>query len=209
VLSRLQAFKKGERWEEADTLLGGEFQRLVGMGAEAVATLSETELLARLIQGEPTQVVHTKTLLLTTMLKEAGDVAAARNDVAECRSYYLKGLHLLLDTLARAEPCEFPDFVPRIEAFLAALGPEPLPVSTQARLMQHYELLGDFAKAEDALFAMLETEPNHPGLVDFGLAFYERLRGRSDASLAAGNLSRPEVEAGLRELRDRKRVPAP
>jgi hypothetical protein len=76
-----------------------------------------------------------------------------------------------------------------------------LPLETQARLMQHYEVTGQFAKAEDCLFAMLEAEPGNAALVQFGIAFCERLRGQSDASLASGNLPRPELEASLAELR--------
>jgi hypothetical protein len=36
-----------------------------------------------------------------------------------------------------------------------------------------------------------------------GVDFYARLRQRSDADLAAGNLPRDEVEAGLAEVRAR------
>jgi hypothetical protein len=47
-------------------------------------------------------------------------------------------------------------------------------------------------------------EPEHAGLVEFGISFYERLRSQTDASLAEGNLPRAELEAGLVELRQRK-----
>jgi hypothetical protein len=67
--------------------------------------------------------------------------------------------------------------------------------------MQHYEVTGEFGKAEDCLFAMLEAEPGNAALVEFGIDFCERLRGQSDASLASGNLPRAELEAGLAELR--------
>ena len=83
---------------------------------------------------------------------------------------------------------------------MLALKDAPLPLSTQARLMQHYERVGAFGKAEDLLFAMLESEPNEPGLLNFGIAFYQRLAGKSDASLNDGNLPRAEVESGLAEL---------
>jgi hypothetical protein len=204
TLSRIQALKKGQHWREAAGNIDEEFQRLIGAGGQAVAQLSETELLARLIKGEPTQVVSQKTLMLTTLLREAGDVAAAEERAEESRACYLKGLHLLLDTLERGDVSDFPAFVPRVENFVAALGDAPLPLSTRARLMQHYERTGEFAKAEDALFAMLEAEPGHAGLVELGLSFYERLRGQSDASLCAGNLPRPELEAALADLRQRK-----
>jgi hypothetical protein len=204
ALARINALKTGQRWQEAAGAVDEEFQRLIGAGAQAVVRLTETELLARLIRGEPTQAVRDKTLLLTALLKEAGDVAARQERAEESRSCYLKGLHLLLETLAREEVFDCPDFVPRIEMFAAALRDSPLPLQTQALLMQHYERSGEFAKAEDALFAILEAEPGNAGLVEFGVSFYERLQGQSDAALAAGNLPRPELEAGLAELRKRQ-----
>jgi hypothetical protein len=203
ALARLNRLKAGQKWNEAAGALDEEFKRLVGSGAAAVAQLSETELLACLLRGEPTQAVHEKALMLTALLKEAGEVAAAQDRGEESRACYLKGLHLLLDTLARGEVSDCPAFVPRVEAFVAALSESPLPLTTQALLMQHYERAGEFAKAEDALFAMFEVAPEHPGLVDFGVLFYQRLQAQSDAALAAGNLPRPELEAGLAELRQK------
>ena len=204
ALARINALKQGQHWREAAGVVDEEFQRLIGMGSQAVARLTETELLARLIRGEPTQAVREKTLILTALLREAGDVAATQGRVEESRACYLKGLHLLLETLTHEEVFAVPEFVPRVEMFAAALHDSPLPLETQALLMQHYERSGQFAKAEDALFAMLEAEPGNAGLVDFGVTFYERLQDQSDASLAAGNLPRPELEAGLAELRKRQ-----
>src|SRR5881396_2816497 len=167
VLSKIRALRKDQLWSEAAAILDEEFQRLVGEGARAVAGLSQTELIARLIRGEPTQVVHTKTLLLVTLLQEAGDLAALRERSEESRACYLKGLHLLLYSLAAGEVHELPDFVPRIEVFVNCLKESPLPLETNAMLMQHYERTGEFAKAEDALFAMLEAEPKNPRLLEF------------------------------------------
>jgi hypothetical protein len=204
ALARVNALKQDQRWQEAAGVVDEEFQRLIGMGAQAVARLTETELLARIIRGEPTQAVRDKTLMLTALLKEAGDVAALEERAEESRSCYLKGLHLLLETLAHEEVSAFPEFVPRVEMFAAVLRDSTLPLETQALLMQHYERSGEFAKAEDALFAMLEAEPGNAGLVKFGASFYKRLQGQSDAALEAGNLPRPELAAGLVELRKRR-----
>ena len=205
VLARINALKKGQLWQEADGVIDAEFRRLVGAGAQAVSQMSETELLAKIIQGEPTQAVHCKTRLLTTLLNQAGEVATAQNRLEEGRACCLKGLNLLLETMTNSESLDFPDFVPTVEAFVIALQDSPLPLNTQALLMQHYERVGAFAKAEDALFAMLEAEPNQPKLLDFGIAFYQRLRNQSDAGLMVGNLSRPELDAGLADL-DRRRA---
>jgi hypothetical protein len=56
-------------------------------------------------------------------------------------------------------------------------------------------------KAEDALYALLEAAPDHLDVMDWGITFYERLQGRSDDDLDAGNLPRSEVEAGLNNSR--------
>ena len=143
--------------------------------------------------------------MLFRSLKEAGDVAATREKIEESRGAYLKGLHLLLDTLARHDIAECPSFVPGIEMFVTALQDSPLPMRTRALLMQHYERTGQFAKAEDALFAILESEPANSEILDFGISFYDRLEGQSDDALSAGNLPRSELETGRAELLSRRK----
>jgi len=204
ALARLRSLKQAQRWDEASVSLDGEFERLMGAGAQAVARLSETELLARLLQGEPTQAVRDKTFILVTLLQEAGDLEEACGRPGESRACRIKALHLLLYTLGSGEIGECPEFVPKIDMLTASLRDAPLPPQTQAMLMQHYERTGEFAKAEDALFALLEADSQNLAPVEFGVAFYRRLLTQSDAALSAGNLPRTEVEQGLQELEARR-----
>jgi len=204
ALNRIRSLKKDQHLQEAAGALDEEFNRLIGGGAKAVARLTETELLARLIRGEPTQVVHTKTLMITTLLMQAGDLASAQGEPEASRACYLKGMNLLLHSLSNADADALPAFVPKVEVFATALQDSPLPLDTLALLMQHLERTRQFAKAEDALFVMPDAEPEDPRVLEFGIRFYERLRSRPDDSLTAGNLPRTEVEAGLAEFRDRK-----
>ncbi|HEX5219856.1 MAG TPA: DUF6483 family protein [Verrucomicrobiae bacterium] len=203
ALSRMRALKQGQRWAEAGDELDAEFKKLIGDGPQSVARLSETDLLARLMQDGPTHLVRDKTFMLTTLLTEAGDVAAAEGREAESQECHLKALHLLLDVLSRDEVFECPEFVPKVEMLVTALRSAPLPLRTQAMLMQHYERTGEFAKAEDALFAMHEAEPDNQTIVEFGVAFYQRILTHSDATLEAAGLPRSEVEDGLKQLQAR------
>jgi len=141
--------------------------------------------------------------MLTTLLKEAGDLAAAADRVDESRECYLKALHLLLDVLARGEVFECPEFLPKVEMLKEALQGTPLPPRTHAMLMQYHERTREFAKAENALFAMLDAEPANGAIVEFGVAFYGRMLAQSDAALTEGALPRAEVEEGLKELLQR------
>jgi hypothetical protein len=88
-----------------------------------------------------------------------------------------------------------------VDLFVAAL--DELPMATNALLMEHYERTGQFAKAEDSLFAILDAGPDNAAALEFGISFYDRLLRQSDMQLADGNLPRNEVEAGRSELRER------
>jgi hypothetical protein len=204
ALEALIALKEGRRWQEVAGTLDEQFNQLVGAGASMAVELSETDLLARLLHGEGTQFIREKQLFLIALFKEAGDAAVAQDRADEGRTFYLKGLHLLLGTWTGMEASEYPEFVPRVDVFVSALRDLPLPIRTLALLTQYYERTGSFAKAEDAFFALLDVEPSNDGLIEFGIAFYERLQNQSNDALVAGDLPRPEVEAGLGELRDRK-----
>jgi tetratricopeptide (TPR) repeat protein len=205
ALTGIASFKQAQRWDKASEALDAEFKKLIGNDTQAIARLSETELLARLMQDGPTHALRDKTLILTTLLKEAGDVAAAENRNEDSRECYLKALHLLLDTLARGEVFECPEFVPKIEMLREALAAAPLPARTNALLMQHYERTGEFAKAEDAFHALLDTESGNDAIVEFGITFYQRLLEQSDTALTEANLPRVEVEEGLKEIQARRK----
>jgi hypothetical protein len=69
--------------------------------------------------------------------------------------------------------------------------------------MIYHEQAGRFDRAEDALFELLRVSRNAPESADLGEGFYQRLLVLSDEALALGGLPRPEVEAGLAELRRR------
>jgi len=100
ALSRIRSLQKGQKWGEAALAADQEFQRLISGGAELAIRLTETELLARLIGGESSLAVRDKTLMLTALLKEQGDIAAGQSQIESSTTFYLKGLHLLLGVLA-------------------------------------------------------------------------------------------------------------
>jgi hypothetical protein len=204
LLSRIQSLKKEQRWSDAEGTVENQLETLVGANVQTVASLSQMELLARVIRGESTLAVKEKTIFVSALLKEAGDIATAQDRDDEARACYLKGLELLLDVLREEDAYEFPEFMPRVEIFVFALADAPLPLPTQAALMQHYERSGQFAKAEDALFSMLEAQPDNRELTEFGIAFYKRLENQSDDNLVVGDLPRDEVQSGLAELEARR-----
>ncbi len=202
-LARITALRKGGEWEAAERAIDEEFKELLGAQSKGIAELSETELLALILQGGGGLRVRDRTLLTVAFLKEAADVAdgSGRDSVRD--ELLLRALFLLLNLIGRGDYSECPQFVPTVECLLEGLAGRPLPLHTQALLMQHFDRAGDFGKAEDFLFGMLERAPEDADLIQLGLDFYDRLLALNDETLAAGNLPRAEIESAANELRER------
>jgi tetratricopeptide (TPR) repeat protein len=204
VLARL-AFLRKEQPEAAEALLETKFQELLGLGAEQIAILPESDLLARIVTGGPTQLARIKCFFLVALLKDTGMLYEAQQRFDQSRVCYLKALNLLLDVRLRGgDDIELLSFVPKVEDLQIALADTELPLFTRAALMQHYERAGDFARAEDQLHAMIESEPDNDRLVLWGIAFYERLIALGDSALEMGNLPRAKIEQGISELNARR-----
>jgi hypothetical protein len=194
---QIAARRFGDAREELDTV----FKELTGSNAEDVAKLSETELLAKLTLDGPTLVVREKTLIVTGLLQEAGSLHVAEDREADGQACWLKALNLLLTLKLQDADLEFPEFVPKIDFLRDELRDATLPLQTLAALWRHHERSGEYARAEDSLASLLETEPQNTALRAEARAFYGRLLRQSDSALAAGNLPRDEVQAGLAELK--------
>jgi hypothetical protein len=208
IVSRIVALRRAESWQPAAHAIDEQCRELTGVPAAQLVELSETELLARVLTGDGAHALREKILFIVALLKEAGDVRMGEGRAAEAQACHLKALHLLLHVLAQKDLHDLPDFVPSVEMLLDPLRDSRLPMSTCVLLMQHHERTGEFARAEDALFALLEAEPAAHDLIRLGEEFYRRLLAFSDDTLRRGNLPRPEIESALEELRRRRNADA-
>ncbi|MEI6807623.1 MAG: DUF6483 family protein [bacterium] len=181
--------------------------QLLSLNIGSVIRLSPGQLLAILLDGHDPAECRARCTLLVTLLQQAGIAHAAENRPAESRVAYLQALHILLEVLPRRDGVVLPEFAPAIEDLVSVAREKGLPAETQTALMLYYEQTGQYARAEDCLYAMLEDEPENPGIVDMGIELYERLQQQDDAVLSAGNLPRDEVNDGLIEMRKFKRRP--
>jgi hypothetical protein len=200
ALAQIRALRQGGRSDAAREMIEAECKKLAAMGVTGILSLSDTELVARVSEGELAQSVHLRTLAVVTLLREAAEVANSENRTGEAGQIYLKALHLLLEVLSHEDAETFPEFVPGVEAIVTSMQGKPLPLETLASLMRHYESTGQLSKAEDALFSMVDASGADPTVVGFGRDFYERILRRTDTALESGNLPRVEAQQGFAEL---------
>jgi hypothetical protein len=200
TLQRIRTLFQAKQFSSATEALDQEFQKFLGSNLDSILALPDTVVVARLMNKGSYQEVRNKCALLVTLLREAGSGYTVKGDADKSYACHLKALNLMLATMHLDDATALPSFVPQVDELAAVLKEYELPVSTQVALMRHYEQIGAYAKAEDCLASLMDAQPQTPGLVELGLAFYRRLLAQSDASLIAGNLPRPEVEAALQAL---------
>lgn len=201
MLARIREKIDAEEYSEAAQELDTAFKELMGMGADQICALSDTELLARLTAEGPTHALPQKIRLLVALLQEAGEIRDAEFREEECHACWLTALNLLLNLQMGDEDCALVQFVPTVDLLREQLRDEPLPLATLAALWRHNEKIGAYAKAEDALAELLEAEPNNPDLITEAKSFYERLLRKGDRALEEGNLPRSEVISALENLK--------
>ena len=140
---------------------------------------------------------------IASMLKAEGEIYESQDNAAASYYRYHKALYLFL-TLILHEP--FPadsDLYNDIDTLINHLEDYELPATTKNQLFAYYEQSGNYGKAEDTLFDLLENVHDVQqisSLRERGRAFYTRLHAKSDADLVVGNLSREEVEEGIAQL---------
>lgn len=183
--------------------IGEATQRLLGLRFRTLTDLSDSDLLTRLTFGESARAGRDTCLFLAALLNIAAGLYADENQLDESYACTLRALTLVLEALPRDTTSALPAYAPDIDRLLADLSAYELPATTMLRLQEHYERIGDYAKAEDTLFTLLAAAPANTNLLARGIAFYQRLLQHDDATLCAGNLPRDEVEAALAELRAR------
>ncbi len=140
-----------------------------------------------------------KLLMLAELFNVEGDVYAAMGKPEKSETAYFKALDLYLEIYLLTEVVRFPEEFSTIESIDDKIDTE-LPFGTAANLFTYYEDAGQYARAEEALFAYIETTPTPEESLEEGRAFFERMKAKSDEDLTSGGLSRTDMEQGLAEL---------
>lgn len=195
ILLRLREYNKQE---EALIAIDDLLLKTVGLTSRFINSLPEETLLKTL---SPLGKINVEAgLWIASLLQSEGEIYTELGAPKE--SYYrsLKALYLFL-AIVLQEPIETSStFYAAIRDLLKKLDEYELPAHVKRLLFGYYELMGQYAKAEDTLFDLLDETKGDRELLTQGQAFYQRLQTRNDADLQAGNLTHEEVAEGLAQL---------
>ncbi len=110
------------------------FSRLFNLDANQVFQFTPEQHFAMLCNEENPDDCRDKVLLYAALSTEAGRLYAKMGNRAMARATYLNALRFVLKARAQFSPEGMPDYAPKVEDLLAALGPEPLDAETAALL---------------------------------------------------------------------------
>jgi hypothetical protein len=121
------------------------------------------------------------------------------NGQTNAEEIYLRSLELLLRDYSQMDDLLKVEADSSIDQILLTLRNQHFPVEIYKLLLFYYEQRGDYSKAEDYLFELVEGGFNEAQQI--GESFYERMLKMTDQELVHGNLPRSEVKEGMQELR--------
>lgn len=199
VLNHIRLLAKNNQPEESVATIQQALQAFVGLRSETIVALDTHDLINQL-QLKDDLHWQESVLYIATLIKEEGDLLVDKEEPQEVYARYLKALELIASVLIESPDAPLPDLTPRPELLHEMLADVLLPSHTYAILLAYYEEMGQYDRAEDCLFAWLDDHPTDDTVHEEGIAFYDRILQKSDATLIAGGLPRAEALAALEEL---------
>lgn len=198
AMARIFGLRTAGRYTEALQAIDQALEQLLGLRAGLIKNLDDSSLLASLTAGE--ELDTDRLYLVADLIKEEGDVYAARQDARESSLSYLRALNFYLEVALNGGAAELPPPNEKIAALVETLSNQPLPVETLLALFTYYEEAGEYARVEQTLSRLVQKpEIREQALIELS-DYYRRLLEKPEAELAAGGLSRSGIKASLAKL---------
>jgi hypothetical protein len=206
MLAIVMHLRKYNKHEEALIAIDEALYQATGLTTGFINAASEETLLTLL---SPLGTLNIeKCLWIALLLKEEGEIYDELEKHDEAYFRYLKSLNLFLIMLLDNYDLTEIDIATVIDGLLQLLEEYELPLQTKMLVFRYEEMLGNYARAEDLLFEMLDNDEQPAAstceTIEQGTEFYQRLLRKNDADLQAGNFTKAEVEEGLTQLRNRR-----
>jgi tetratricopeptide (TPR) repeat protein len=195
MLAAIVGLAKGGRGDEALGMFDEAYKPLLGVGTGVVAVLDENQLIDMLTSGSSPDMRRVA-LAMELLSAEAGLYAEAGQEV-EAAARYRRAIALAGTLAARSERLLDHELA---AGLVERAGDLALSVSQRLAVARVLEALGRYADAEDALFELIDEQPDDARPVEEAVAFCQRLRPLEPEQLADGGLSLEEVNATLSEL---------
>lgn len=198
-VSALRHSRESQTWEIFDRDLEEGYGRFAGVSPSLVHAIAEDDLVTMLRARGGIDL--DRWWGLAELLREEGLALEARGRPSS--GAFLKSLRIYLEVLDEADETPRQLRVSDLEDVIERVGDLVLTDTSREMLTTYFLSLRRFDRAENLVLTSLETEPVDEARLEEARRFYADLGRYADDELAAGGLSREEVELGLASLTDR------
>jgi tetratricopeptide (TPR) repeat protein len=199
VLAAIMKQALGGRPDEALGMFDQAYQPLLGVSSRVVSTLTDSQLISLLTSGSAPDLRRVASVL--DVIKAEGDVLRLSGNEQAATSRYRRALSLAAHLAGRSTDLLDPKLAAEVVEQTRGM---VLSGEQRLGLARVLESLGRYGDAEDEIFEAVDDLPDETGLVDAGIAFYQRLLALDDEALERGGLPREEVKSSLAELLGRQ-----
>ena len=187
---------ENKNYEAATNEINLSYRGLTGLDPLLVNSMSDQELISFITKDKT--AYQEKCLVIARLLRAEAEVnEIINNDFNNALGKYWKSLSLYLE-LSLNNIDAIKDNSPHIEFILAKIKSYTLPLHIKYKLFRYCELIGEYSKAEDLLFELVDSK--YPDIISEGKNFFQRLSQKSNEELSAGNLPREELKNGIDDL---------
>ena len=177
------------RFQEALEVVRAETGRLIGIDGAMLELLDSKSLRKTLRTPE-------RLLIAARALEESAGMYRQAGEASRATANAVKALDLFAGVLASDPDALDGDAMRRARVIATGLDADGLSWDERVAFAGWAEVVGDYSRAEDLLFDLVNEGLDTERLVNAALAFYDRLQALDDETLEAGGLPRPEAEDG-------------
>lgn len=200
AIGRIIGLKAENKIEESQKVLSETLEDFTDLNIEVLEALPY-EILIRKVSGSR-QINTDKCLMLSELLTLQADIYETRGEKARARNLALLSLDILLNVLLNDDDSVLEQNQGKVEEIIERLGWFYVSDKSKLLLFKYYELTANYAKAEDVLSNLIESDETNDDILAKGIAFYERLTNKNQTELEKGNLPIEEVLEGLANLKE-------
>lgn len=194
-LLTLEEIKRDENNEESTlALIKESYKKHLGFNYSLLSSLGFYDL-AKMLNHNRIDDYTKVTLLGILVVKEAEILETSHNQ--DFFNKYLRAFSILSPVALEEKETKFPEFKDSLSNVIDKLLQYHLPLDTSKEIFKTLESLGDFSRAEDLAFEILEDDDTFKDTLK---DFYNRLLEFDDETLLKGNLSRTEILESINDL---------
>ncbi|WP_026884813.1 DUF6483 family protein [Clostridium akagii] len=180
------------------SLINTSLKKFIGISSIMINSMSESDVLNLMKRNGSFDANYC--IIAAALLYEEAIIFDKKDEYLKAYSKYSKAFYLILKIKSLNLECEIVGYQDIMKNVSSALENFHLPFNIRKDLITYHELSGEYSKAEDNIYDLLENPDTHSFAKEKLKEFYNNLLLKDDLTLEKGNLPRGEILEALEKI---------